>query len=63
MARNVEHVAVSIVFETLGSERNTLIECYMIANNASFAYDDTRTMIDGKLLADGSTGMDVDARL
>lgn len=59
MARNVDGIAVLIKLETLGTKRNSLIELHMIANNCSFSYDDTGSVVYAEILTDFSPGMDV----
>ena len=63
MTGHVEHVAVSVVLEALCSQCDTLIEGYVIANDTSFADDDTRSVVNSKILADLCPRVNVDARM
>ena len=63
VTRDIEHVSLFVVLETLGTEGNTLIEGDVIADDGGFANDNARAVIDGEVLADLRTRMDVDARL
>ena len=63
MAGNVEHVSVCIFLEALGTQRHTLIERHVTADDTGLANDHASTMIDGKVFAYLRTGMDVDACL
>ena len=63
MARHVEHIALLVVLETLGTQGDALVEGDMVADDAGFADDDTCAMIDGEVLTDLSSGVDVDTSL
>ena len=58
---NVEHVAVFIVAEALGTEGDTLIEGDVVANDGGLANDDASAVVDGEILAYLGARMDVDA--
>ena len=62
VARYVEHVAVLVVLEALGTQGDTLIDGDVFANDAGFANDDTRAVVDGEIFANLGTRMDVDTR-
>ena len=62
MARYVEHVAVSIVLETLGTQRDTLVECDVVADDTGLTDNNTRAMVDGKILANSGSRMDINTR-
>ncbi len=63
MAWNVEHVSVSVFLEALGTQRHTLIERHVTANDTGLTNNHSSTVINGKVFANLCTGMDVDARL
>ena len=44
-----------------GTQRDTLVDLYMIADGGGLADDDTGAMVDEEVFADGGTGVDVDA--
>ena len=44
-----------------GTQSNALVNLYMVANGGGFADDDTGAVVDEEVLADGSTGVDVEA--
>ena len=60
---NVEHVAVLVVLERLGTQGDALIEGDVVADDASLSDDNTRAVVDGKILANLGTGMDVNTSL
>lgn len=60
MARNVEHVAVLVVLEALGTKGDTLIEGDVVADDARLANDDTSAMVDGEVFANLGAWVDVD---
>ena len=53
VARHVQHVAVLVVLETLGTQCYTLIECDVITDDTGFANDDACTMVDSEIFATG----------
>ena len=59
----LDGVAVVVERETLGSERNTLIQFHVVADDACGAYHHTRSVVNGEVVADGGGWMNVDARL
>ena len=61
MARHVEHVALSIILETLGTQRHTLIERHVRPNDGRLADDHTRAVVYSKVLANLCPGVNVDA--
>ena len=63
MTRYVQHVAVLIIFEALGTKGHTLIECHVVADDTRLTNDHTRAVVDGEILSDGGTRMDVDTSL
>ena len=62
VTRNVQHVTVLVVLKTLGTQCYTLIQRDMIADDSRFADNHTRTVVDGKILANLRTWVDVDTR-
>ncbi len=62
MTGYVEHVSVSVFLETLGTQRHTLIERHVTADDTGLTDNHACTMINGKVFANLRTGMDVDAR-
>ena len=63
MAGYIEDIALGVVLEILGAERHTLIERHVTADDTGLANNNTCTMINGKVFAYLSTGMDVNACL
>ena len=63
VAWNVKHITLLVVFETLCTKRNTLIERDMMADNTGFANHNTRAMVNSKILSYGSAGVYVDTSL
>ena len=63
MTGYVEHISVSVFLKALGTQRHTLIERHVTADDTGLANDHASTMIDGKVFAYLRTGMDVDACL
>ena len=63
MTGNIQHVAVLIVAEALGTKRHTLIEGDVVADDGGLANDDARAVVDSKILADLGTWVNVDTRL
>ena len=63
VAWHVQHVALFVVLETLGTKGNTLIESDVVADNAGFTDNDTRTMVDGEIFANLCSRMNVDTCL
>ena len=63
MAGYVEHIAITVFFKTLGTQRHTLIERHVTADDTGLANNHSCTVINGKLFAYLRTRMDVDARL
>ena len=63
VSRDVEHITLLVVLEALGTERHTLIERHVVADDARLADDDTRAVVDGEVLAYLRPGVDVDAGL
>ena len=59
---HVEDIALLVVLEALGTQRDTLIEGDMRANNASLANHDARTVVNGKIFADLCSRMNIDTR-
>ncbi len=60
---DVEHVALLVVLETLGTKGDALIERDVVADDGSLANDDARAVVDGEILAYLCTRMDVDTSL
>ena len=50
VARLVNHIAVFVRLEVLGSQSNSLIEGYVVADNAGLTYYDTCTVVPGVYL-------------
>ena len=63
MAGYVEHVAVSVFLEALGTQRHALIERHVIADDTGLANNNASTMINGKVFAYLCTRMNVNTRL
>ena len=63
MAGDVEHVAISVFLKALGTQRHTLIERHVTADDTGLANNNASTMINGKVFANLSTRMNVDASL
>ena len=63
MAGYVEHISVGVFLEALGTQRHTLIERHMTADDTGLADNHACTMINGKVFANLSTRMNVDASL
>ena len=61
MARHGNHIAFFIHLEILCTKCNALIDRAMVANDTGLAYHDTRSVVDGKILANLRTRMDVNA--
>ena len=62
VTRHVENITVLIIFETLSTEGNALIEGDVIANDTRLANDDASAVVDGEIFANLGTRMDVDTR-
>ena len=62
MSWYVQHISVLIVLKALSTQRYTLIQRYVVANDSRFADNHTRTMVDGKVLANRSSWVYVDTR-
>ena len=64
VSRNAfDGVSVVVEREAFGSERDSLIELYVVADDASCPYHDARAVVDSEVVADSGGGMDVDAGL
>ena len=63
MTGDVEHVAVGVFLEALRTQRHTLIERHVTADDTGLANNHSCTVINGKVFAYLRTRMDVDARL
>ena len=59
---DVQHISVLVVLKALSTQCYTLIQRDMIADDGRFAYNHTRTMVDGKVLANRSSWVYVDTR-
>ena len=59
---DVQHVTVLVVLKALGTQCYTLIQRDMIADDSRFADNHTRTVVDGKVLANRSSWVYVDTR-
>ena len=59
VARAIDHIAFIVIFETLGTECNTLIQTHMVADDTSLTDNDTRTMVDTEIFSDRSSGMTI----
>ena len=62
VAGDVQHVTVLIILKALSTQCYTLIQCYVVTNDGRFAYYHTRSMVDGKVLANRSSWVYVDTR-
>ena len=51
MSRHIDRPAIVIHLKVFRSKRDALIEGDMVANDASLPDDNTRTMVDGEILA------------
>ena len=63
MTGYVEHIAIAVFFKALGTQRHTLIERHVTADDTGLANNNASTMINGKVFANLSTRMNVDASL
>ena len=63
VTRNIQHISIFIVTETLSTQGYTLIECYMIADDSGLTDDHTCTVINSELLTNLGAWMDVDTCL
>lgn len=63
VARTVDHVAVGVILEALRAKGHSLVEDDVAADDGGFADDNSRTVVNAEVVADGGTGMDIDARL
>ena len=63
VARHVQHVTVLIVFEALGSQRHTLIQTHMVADNRGLTDHHARTVVYREIFAYLSSRVDIDTRL
>ena len=59
----VQHITILIVLKALGTKRNTLIKRNVVANNSGLANNHTCTVVDGKILTNLSTWVNIDTRL
>ena len=60
---HVEHIALLIVLEALGTKGNTLIEGHVVADDTGLTNHHTRTVVNREIFADPGTRVDVDTRL
>ena len=63
VARDVQHIPLFVVLKALGTERHTLIERHMTADDGGLANHDTRTVVDGEILTNLGSWMDINTRL
>ena len=63
MTGYVEHVSVGVFLETLGTQCHTLIKRHVTADDASLADNNSSTVVNGKVFANLSTRMNVNACL
>ena len=63
VTRNVQHISLLVVLKALGTERHTLIERHMTADDGGLANHDTRTVVDGEILTNLGSWMDINTRL
>ena len=63
VAWHVEHIALFVVFETLSTERHSLIKGDVVADDSGFADDYTCSMVNGKVFTDGGSGVNVNTGL
>ena len=62
MAGNtLDGLAVFVQREALGTEGHTLVQLYVVADDAGLADYHTRTMVDGKITAYFRSRMDIDS--
>ena len=59
MTGDVEHVGISVFLKALGTQRHTLIERHVTADDTGLANNNTCTMINGKVFTYLRSGMDV----
>ena len=59
----LDGVAVFVEWETLRSESDTLIELYVVADDAGGTDDNTRPVVDGEVVSNLCAWVDVDACL
>ena len=58
-----DRLAVSIQWETLGTQRHSLIQFHIIADNACFTNYHTCSVVYGEVAADDGTRVDIYSRL
>ena len=58
---SLDGIALFIQRETFGSQGYSLIELYMISDNTGCSDHDTGTMVNGKMMTDLCSRMDVNA--
>ena len=63
VTRHVQHITLLIILEALGTQRYTLIQRHVVADNRCLTDDHTRTMINSEILTYLSTRVDIDTRL
>ena len=56
-------IAVRIEREAFRAERHALVQLHVVADDRCLADDDPRAVVDGEIVADGGTRVDVDAGL
>ncbi|ODU54560.1 MAG: hypothetical protein ABT01_08270 [Clostridium sp. SCN 57-10] len=57
----LDGIAAVIGFKAFGTQRHALIKFHMVADRASFADDDARSVVNEEIGADGCAGVDIDA--
>ena len=63
MSGYIEHIAVGVFLEALRTQRHTLVERHMVADDGRLTNDHARTVVDGEVFTYLCARMDVDARL
>ena len=63
VARHIEHIALFVVLKALSAQGDTLIEGHMIAYDGCLANHHTRTVVDGEILTNLGSRMDIDTSL
>ena len=63
VTRHVQHITLLIILETLGTQRHTLIQRHVTADNRCLTDHHTSAVVDGEILTDLSPWVDVDTCL
>ena len=63
MTRHVQHITLLVILEALGTQRHTLIQRHVVADNRGLSDHHTRAVVYREILTDLSTRMNIDTRL